>query len=82
MGKPMFSVDQFKDMFEQYVKDGIIQNQDVDFVLITLFNFSIIGNEIKGSKRRIFRYEKRDARISMNDPLVIHQGLYKALQLF
>ena len=75
-----FPIDEFRDIYNQRVKNGTIKNRDVEFVLKTLFHFSVIGNSPRFGIE-FFRYKSRDATFSFKERLVVHRGLFKALQI-
>lgn len=76
-----FSINEFKDTYLQYYKKGTVQNENVDYILQLLFNFSIIGNRPKNKTISFFRYINPDARFNFNENIVVHRGLFKALQI-
>lgn len=76
-----FTIKEFKDTYNTYVKKGTIEQQNVDFVLQTLFNFSVIGNRPKNRDISFFKYENKEARFNFNENIVVHRGLFKALQI-
>lgn len=76
-----FTIQEFKDTYNFYLKKGTIQEQNVDFVLQTLFNFSVIGNRPKNRDISFFKYENKEARFNFNENIVVHRGLFKALQI-
>lgn len=57
-----FTINEFKDTYNSYLKKGTISEPNVDFVLQTLFNFSIIGNRPKKRDISFFKYENKEAR--------------------
>jgi hypothetical protein len=63
------------------VASGTIKETNVDFVMQTLFNFSVIGNQPKQRHNTFFRYKNKEARINFNENIVVHRGLFKALQI-
>ncbi|MFJ1426558.1 P-loop ATPase, Sll1717 family [Capnocytophaga canimorsus] len=76
-----FSVKEFEDTYNQYLEKGTIKEKNIDFVLQTLFNFSIIGNRPKKRDVSFFRYENKEARFNFNENIEVHRGLFKALQI-
>ena len=76
-----FSIQEFKATYEKYLQDGTVKEKNVDFVLQTLFNFSVIGNRPKNRTISFFRYENKEARFNFNENIVVHRGLFKALQI-
>jgi cold shock CspA family protein/energy-coupling factor transporter ATP-binding protein EcfA2 len=78
--KWIFSIPEFERAYDEKVKRGFVKQQDVKFVLQILYLFSIIGNTPRVG-RYIFRYQNREARLNFNERLVVHRGLFKALQI-
>lgn len=76
-----FTIKEFQDTYNSYLKKGTIQEQNVDFVLQTLFNFSVIGNRPKNRDVSFFKYENKEARFNFNENIVVHRGLFKSLQI-
>jgi ABC-type oligopeptide transport system ATPase subunit len=79
--KQTFSIDEFTREFERQVKNEQIKDKDVTFVLNVLFNFSVIGNQPSQKNVTVFRYENKDAQLNFREKLVVHRGLYNALQI-
>ncbi len=76
-----FTVSEFKDAYNKYVESGTIKETNVDFVMQTLFNFSVIGNQAKQRQSQFFRYKNKEARINFSENIVVHRGLFKSLQI-
>lgn len=77
-----FSVNEFITEYNKYVKTGKIQEKNTDFVLDTLYNFSVIGNQDKHHKDIFyFKYLHTNMTYNKNENIVIHRGLFKALQI-
>lgn len=76
-----FTIPEFKTAYNIYLESGTIKESNVDYVLQTLFNFSVIGNQPKQKLIQFFRYKNKEARINFNENIVVHRGLFKALQI-
>lgn len=76
-----FSINDFKNTYNSYLEKGTVTEKNIDFVLHTLFNFSVIGNRPKNRDISFFRYENKEARFNFNENIVVHRGLFKALQI-
>lgn len=77
-----FSVNEFIAEYRKYVKTGKIREKNTDYVLDTLYNFSVIGNQDKHHKDRYyFKYLHTNMTYNKNENVVIHRGLFKALQI-
>ena len=51
-------------------------------MLKILFDFSVIGNDPSIKHQAIFKYEKESAKFNFRENIIVHRGLYKALQIF
>lgn len=80
--KPIFSVSEFRDEYQDYLTSGTLKEQNIDYVLNTLFNFSIIGNQNKRQADIVyFKYLQTNMNFNKNEKIVLHRGLLKALQI-
>ena len=76
----IFSPKSFKEAFEKERQIGNIQEPNVDKVLETLYNFSVIGVQNKNVKtKHYFKYINTNMAYNRNENIVIHRGLFKAL---
>ncbi|MBC3886805.1 hypothetical protein GH810_00545 [Acetobacterium paludosum] len=64
------------------VQQKQIINRGAEQVLKILFDFSVIGNDPSIKNQAIFKYEKDAARFNFRENIIVHRGLYKALQIF
>lgn len=78
--KSSFGVKEFIDAYNRQLKRSTLQERDPTFVLQVLFVFSVIGNHTRND-RHVFRYKNKEARFSFDDQIVVHRGLFKALQI-
>jgi Cdc6-like AAA superfamily ATPase len=77
-----FSIEEFSKLYNTYLEKGTIKGKNIDSVLQTLFHFSIIGNQNKRNIGKLyFKYQNRNATINYNEQIVVHRGLFKALQI-
>ncbi len=76
-----FTIDEFKKTYNKYIENGTIKEENVDFVLQTLFDFGVIGNRPKNRTISFFKYENKEARFNFNENIVVHRGLFKSLQI-
>lgn len=80
--KWVFGVDEFKKEYLKYLKAKTVQEENVDFVLDQLYKFSVLGNQ---SKYRVdtlyFKYLHTNMTLNRQEKLVVHRGLFKALQI-
>lgn len=77
-----FSLQEFTNEYNKYLNAGTISEKNIDYVLDTLYNFSIIGNQHKHKKELLyFKYMHTNMTFNRTENIVIHRGLFKALQL-
>lgn len=80
--KPAFKANEFVSEFNKYNKTGSLKSKNVDYVLDTLYNFSVIGNQHKTvENKRFFKYMHTNMTFNKSEVILIHRGLYKALQI-
>ena len=77
--KDILTITEFKRIYRRRVNRGHLKNSDSDFVLQTLFHFSVIGN-VNGNEKE-FRYINKWATLNLDDRIAIHRGLLKTLQI-
>ena len=79
--KWIFSQKDFETIFLKKKQNGLIpDDRSLEQVLQVLFWFSVIGNETSLGNY-IFRYQKPNAKFNYRDNIVVHRGLFKALQI-
>lgn len=73
---------EFVEEYKKYLKAGTIKEQNIDYVLDTLYNFSVIGNQHKTIKNvQYFKYMQTNMTYNKEENIVIHRGLFKALRI-
>lgn len=77
--KQQLSRDEFIRVFNQKASEGKLKTTDPDFVLRILFHFSVIGNV--GNKVSFYRYLNKEATFNFREPISVHRGLFKSLQI-
>ena len=80
--KQTFNPSEFVERYDQKVKDGVIVDRGAEKVLKLLFDYSVIGNDPSIKHQIIFKYEKESAKFNFKENIIVHRGLYKALQIF
>ncbi len=76
----IFSPNSFKEAYEKERQLGNIAEPNVDKVLETLYNFSVIGVQNRNVKtKHYFKYINTNMAYNRNENIVIHRGLFKAL---
>jgi len=79
--KQTIRIDEFREAFDESVKQGLIKTKDFQFVLQMLFHFSLIGNQPKQMSHQVFRYKNKEARLNMKENIILHRGLFRSLQI-
>ncbi len=80
--KQSFRFDTFEREYNALVERGVISKRDVKNILLTLFDAGVIGNQPAMRGQAIFRFSKKSPRFNFNETMIVHRGLYKALQIF
>ena len=81
MGKPIFSIREFKWEYEKYlVKTGKTGGIDSETLLKVLYHFGVIGYITTGN-HQVFSYNSHAKRLNLNTNVCIHRGLLKSLEL-
>ncbi len=77
--KPILPVGALRQHFE---KEGGAKNFGVEFESMCdiLFHFSVLGNEPHPGNK-IFKYQSARSKVNIEEPLCLHRGLYKSLQI-
>ncbi|MCI6616862.1 hypothetical protein [Ruminococcus sp.] len=80
--KQGFQFSTFEKEYNILVEQGKIPDRDVKWILLKLFDAGVIGNQPTMKGQAIFRFSKKSPRFNFNEPMLIHRGLFKALQIF
>lgn len=80
--KQSFGIGVFEKEYNALVNRKAIPKRDIGYVLLTLFDAGVIGNQPSMKGQSIFRFSKKSPRFNFNESMIIHRGLYKALQIF
>ena len=80
--KQTFNPAEFVEKYNQMVAEKVISDKGAEKVLKLLFDFSVIGNDPSIKHEVIINYEKDSARFNFKVNIIVHRGLYKALQIF
>tara|TARA_B110001454_G_scaffold76957_1_gene74531 strand:- start:5970 stop:7397 length:1428 start_codon:yes stop_codon:yes gene_type:complete len=77
-----FTIEEFKEQFQKSVDSGAVKTSSPDLALKVLFHFSVVGNQPKNQNDlQFFRYKNKESRFNFNERVVVHRGLFKALQI-
>lgn len=80
--KQIFTGQEFSKEHKKYIDLGTVQQRNSTYVLDTLFNFSVIGNEERfHGGRHFFKYLHTNMTYNMEENIVLHRGLLKSLQI-
>ena len=71
--------DEFLNAYSSYTGKG---KEEGKVVLRQLFEHGVIGNQPSMKGQQIFKYQYPQQLFNFNENMVIHRGLYKALQIF
>lgn len=81
--KQSFTWKEFTSEYNKYLTQGTLHQQNSNYVLDTLFNFSVIGNENKFQKGlNYFKYLHTNMTYNSDEKIVLHRGLLKSLQIY
>lgn len=67
---------------EEYSSTYSVNINDTKTILRQLFEHGVIGNQPSMKGQQIFKHEYPNALFNFNENMIIHRGLYKALQIF
>lgn len=77
-----FTINEFSRTYNEYLRKGTVKEKNLDYVLHTLFQFSVIGTQPRNRKDiTFFKYLNKEARFNFQENIVVHRGLFKALQI-
>lgn len=80
--KQTFNPSEFTVAYNEFVHKGKIIDRGAENTLILLFDVNVIGNQPTMKGKTIFKYENKSARFNYKENIMIHRGLFKALQIF
>ena len=82
IGKWNLKVTEFRSTYKKFLDAGTINEPNIDYVLENLFNFSIIGNQ-HASRKDIyyFKFKQTNMKLNKDKNIILHRGLFKALQI-
>jgi hypothetical protein len=75
-----FNIKEFIDAYNRQLKRAQLKERDPTFILQVLFLFSVIGNH-PHRNQQVFRYKNREVRFNFDEQVIVHRGLFKALQI-
>jgi len=77
-----FNAEEFKREYVKYLKSKTVTEENIDYVLDVLYKFSVLGNQHKTRQNTLyFKYMQTNMNLNRNEQLVVHRGLFKALQI-
>ena len=80
--KQSFSFSAFENEYNILVDQKKVPKRDVKWILLKLFDAGVLGNQPTMRGQAIFSFSKKSPRFNFNEPMLIHRGLFKALQIF
>ena len=73
IGKWNLKVIEFREKFQEFVDSGIIKEKNIDYVLETLFDFSVIGNQHKSQKGIFFfKFKQTNMKYNKDENIIRH----------
>lgn len=78
MRKKQFDADEFIAHYNDIIE---YDEETAKNILKKLFTFGVIGNQPLGEKYPTFKYVNKRLELNCNEPIILHRGLYKALQV-
>lgn len=79
--KPLFTVEEFKRRMLEYGKVEEDNDKHLNFILNILYYFSFIGNKHKRYQKYFFKFTYPTSKINYSEQLVVHRGLFRALEV-
>ena len=76
--KKTFDSEEFISKYTDLIEDD---EEAAKLILEKLFNFGVIGNMPIGESHPIFKYINKRLELNFDEPIIIHRGLYKSLQV-
>ena len=77
-----FSISEFRKQWNNYYANSSEAIHNFDKVLEVLYRFSVLGNQHPRKKEILyFKYMHTNMNLNKNERLVLHRGLFKALQI-
>lgn len=80
--KQSFQFTTFEHEYNELVKRKVVPKRDVKNILLTLFDSGVLGNQPAMRGQAIFKFSKKSPRFNFNETMIVHRGLYKALQIY
>lgn len=81
--KPIFSFKDFSEAYGKYLESGTVTQKNINYVLDTLYNFSVIGNQNRFQPdHKYFKYLHTNMTYNIEENIVLHRGLLKSLQIY
>lgn len=80
--KQSFQFATFEHEYNNLVERKVVPKRDVKKFLLTLFDCGVLGNQPAMRGQSIFKFSKKSPRFNFNETMIVHRGLYKALQIY
>jgi len=80
--KQSFSFAIFEKEYNELLERSDLPKRDVKEVLLLLFDAGVIGNQPSMATQALFKFAKNTPRFNFKETMIIHRGLYRALQIF
>lgn len=80
--KQTLTIAEFENQYKESLRlNEIKEERSTSFILSILFAFSVIGNQPRQKNTQVFKYISPEARLNQTENIVVHRGLFKALQI-
>ncbi|EPA7504726.1 hypothetical protein ACQ5BU_001191 [Yersinia enterocolitica] len=79
--KQKLTVAEFKIEYDKDISNKGLSDKGHLYVLEQLYNFSVIGNQPSQNNSQIFKYQYKESSLNASEKIVLHRGLFKALQI-
>lgn len=79
VGKWNFSYSEFQHAYKETV-DSDVNTSKLNFCLQVLFLFSVVGTALNHNTY-VFKYTHKDGQMNYKNRIIVHRGLFKALQI-
>lgn len=80
--KQSFSTTEFIAEYQKLLHNKTVTEENIAYVIDVLYKFSVLGNQIRNRPEvTYFKYMQTNMNLNKNENLVVHRGLFKALQI-
>ena len=80
--KQRFAYAELEKEYDNLVKQGVVEKNDLKKILLLLFDAGVIGNVPSIKTKAVFKFSSASPRFNFTETMIIHRGLFKALQIY